>query len=400
MVILRHFILYFKRNIYFMISIITLSIAIVFAATMLFVNDISNPSSSTTLGSIYLGAYEEDQYESIINTEINMYLDEAVYEISYQNSIYDIDLSLFEFNNDLTMSALIDNQENSAYFSINETNLATLATQLELNFSSRVFSVIHMDELIEQIVSDMGNMISLKQYQLANYFIENTNLTSLNEATLKDINNLDVNQIFQVVDQIVIEPHSRYSVLDQLGSLDLTNEQLSIISTGILKVIVESHMNGFIFNNNPEYPLWSSVGYNVRVLKVNQFDFSFYNSFEHTYQINIEKVGVTSLRFTLIGVPFVDTYNVTIEDKADIPRDTIYYENELLDEFTPSVIIEDTETETTYLLLLEDGYDGNIYYINRQTTDVFGITTQTKIYEQQYNAKSRVYDRLIVDKEG
>ncbi len=400
MVILRHFILYFKRNIYFMISIITLFIAIVFAATMFFVNDISNPPSSTTLGSIYLGAYEKDQYEGIVNAEINSYLDDAVYQISYQNSIYNIDLSLFDFNFELTMSSIVDNQENHAYFSISETNLTDLASQLELNFSSRVSDVIQLDDLVEQITQDMGNMISLKQYQLADYFTTDSDLTSLNESVINQVNNLDVAKIIEIVEQITIEPHSRYSILEHLGALDLTNEQLSIISTGILKVIVKSHMNGFIFHTNPELPMWAATGYNVRVLKVNQYDFSFYNSFEYTYQIDIEQIGLTSLRFTLSGVPFVDVYDVIVEDKVVIPRDTIYYENEDLNEFTPDITIIDTALDTTYLLLLEAGYDGNIYYINRTVTDAFGTITQYKIYEEQYNAQPDIYDRFIIEKEG
>lgn len=385
-----------------MISIITLSLAIVFAMTMLFVNDISNPPSSTTLGSIYLGAYEEGQYEGIISNEVNAYLDEAVFEVSYQNSNYVIDLSLFEYNKALTMNSIVDNQENRAYFSINETNLIDLSAQLELNFSSRVFSAINVDELIEQIVSDMGYMISLKQYQLADYFMEDTNLTTLNTAIVTQINSLDASNIIELVDQIVIEPHSRYSILEQLGPLDLTNEQLSIISTGMLRTLVKSHMNGFIFNTNPAIPQWGLDGFNVRILKVNQYDFSFYNSFEYLYQIDInETSNDDELSFTLIGVPFVDVYGVDVQvDKVVIPRNTTYYENEDLDEFTDSVIIEDTATETTYLLLLEEGYDGSINYIYRTVTNVFGVTSQFKLYEEQYDAKPRIYDRLIVDKEG
>lgn len=400
MVILRHFILYFKRNIYFMISIITLFIAVVFAGTMFFVNDISNPPSSTTLGSIYLGAYEEDQYENVINNEINAYLSDAVYEISYQDSIYTIDLSLFEYDNNQTMASLIDNQENNAFFSISDSNRVTLEDELELIFSTHVFTVINRDDLIDQIIEDMGHMTSLKQYQLADFFIEDAYQSVLNQESINNIKSSDVSQIDLLVDQIILEPHSRYSVLDNLDTLDLTNEQLSIISTGLLKVLAKSHMNGFMFNTNPVVPVWASIGYNVRVLKVNQYDFSFFNSFDYTYYVNIESTTSISLTFTLIGVPFVDDYDVEIENKIVIPRSTIYYDNDLLDENTPNIIINETDTDTTYLLLIEDGYDGNIYYINRIVTDVFGTTTKYKLYEEQYDSEAREYDRFIVEKEG
>lgn len=397
MVILRHFILYFKRNIYFMISIITLFIAIVFAGTMFFVNDISNPPSSTVLGSIYLGAYEEDQYENVINNQINAFLNDVAYEISYQDSIYEIPLTLFDYDHDQTMASLNENKVNQAYFSITDENQLILEEQLELNFSNDVYLAINVEDLISQIKDDMGDMTSLKQYQLADYFIENTDQTDLNQESISNIDAEDVSQIDLLVDQIIINPNSRYSMLDNLGTLDLSNDQLSIISTGLLKVLAKSHMNGFMFNTNPVIPAWASIGYNVRILKVNQYDFSFFNSFDYTYYINIEQTSTTSLSFSLTGVPYVDTYNVEIEDKISIPRNTIYYDNDLLDENTPDVIITETDTEITYLLLIEDGHDGNIYYINRIVTDVFGTTTQYKLYEEQYDSQSRIYDQLIVE---
>jgi hypothetical protein len=383
-----------------MISIITLFIAVVFATTMFFVNDISNPPSSTTLGSIYLGAYEEEQYENVINNEIDAYLSDAVYEISYQDSMYTIDLSVFDYDNNQTMASLVDNQENKAFFSISDSNRAILEDEIELYFSSRVFSVINVEDLIDQIIDDMGHMTSLKQYQLADFFIENAYQSVLNQESLNNIKSSDVSNIDLLVDQIVLEPHSRYSILESLGTLNLTNDQLSIISTGLLKVLAKSNMNGFMFNTNPVVPIWASIGYNVRVLKVNQYDFSFFNSFEYTYYVNIEQTTSISLSFTLTGVPFVNDYDVEIENKIVIPRSTIYNDNDLLDENTPNIIINETDTETTYLLLIEDGYDGNIYYINRIVTDVFGTTTKYKLYEEQYNPEPRVYERFIVEKEG
>jgi hypothetical protein len=380
-----------------MISIITLFIAIVFAGTMFFVNDISNPPSSTVLGSIYLGAYEEDQYENVINNQINAFLNDVAYEISYQDSIYEIPLTLFDYDHDQTMASLNENKVNQAYFSITDENQLILEEQLELNFSNDVYLAINVEDLISQIKDDMGDMTSLKQYQLADYFIENTDQTDLNQETISNIDAEDVSQIDLLVDQIIINPNSRYSMLDNLGTLDLSNDQLSIISTGLLKVLAKSHMNGFMFNTNPVIPAWASIGYNVRILKVNQYDFSFFNSFDYTYYINIEQTSTTSLSFSLTGVPYVDTYNVEIEDKISIPRDTIYYDNDLLDENTPDVIITETDTEITYLLLIEDGHDGNIYYINRIVTDVFGTTTQYKLYEEQYDSQSRIYDQLIVE---
>ena len=92
-------------------------------------------------------------------------------------------------------------------------------------------------------------------------------MTSLNISSMTNINASDVEAIDNALDQIEILPKTRFSVLEILGPLHLTNEQYSVISTGMLNVLSKSHMNGFIFNTNPVTPLWATPGFNVRIFK-------------------------------------------------------------------------------------------------------------------------------------
>ncbi len=383
-----------------MISVITIILASAFAVTMIFVNDISNQPSKTTLGSVYLGNYEKEQYEGVITNEVNAFVNSAIYEISYQDYIYTLPMTFFNYESELTMNGLVENANNRAIFSMSDTNLAELRSDIELNFSTRVLNVADIDSLVKQIKSDLGQMISLKKYKLSTYFLDSTEMTSLNISSMTNINASDVEAIDNALDQIEILPKTRFSVLEILGPLHLTNEQYSVISTGMLNVLSKSHMNGFIFNTNPVMPLWATPGFNVRILKVNQFDFSFFNPFEHAYQITIEKTSLTSLTFELTGVPYVDIYDYKIEVKVEVPFDRVYIENDLLDETTIGIIIEETETEITYLLLQELGLAGNISYINRQITQINGQVTTYKLYEELHEAQPSVYQRHIVEKAG
>lgn len=383
-----------------MISVITIILASAFAVTMIFVNDISNQPSKTTLGSVYLGNYEKEQYEGVITNEVNAFVNSAIYEISYQDYIYTLPMTFFNYESELTMNGLVENANNRAIFSMSDTNLAELRSDIELNFSTRVLNVADIDSLVKQIKSDLGQMISLKKYKLSTYFLDSTEMTSLNISSMTNINASDVEAIDNALDQIEILPKTRFSVLEILGPLHLTNEQYSVISTGMLNVLSKSHMNGFIFNTNPVMPLWATPGFNVRILKVNQFDFSFFNPFEHAYQITIEKTSLTSLTFELTGVPYVDIYDYKIEVKVEVPFDRVYIENDLLDETTIGIIIEETETEITYLLLQELGLAGDISYINRQITQINGQVTTYKLYEELHEAQPSVYQRHIVEKAG
>ena len=48
-------------------------------------------------------------------------------------------------------------------------------------------------------------------------------------------------------------------------------------------------------------------------------------------------------------MPYVDIYDYKIEVKVEVPFDRVYIDNDLLDETTIGIIIEETDTEITYL---------------------------------------------------
>lgn len=395
-----NFISYFKRNIYFMVSIITVFVAAIFAITIFIVNDISDQPAQTTVGSIYLGGHEENQYDSVVTSEINTFMSIATYEIKYQNVSIDIPLNLFTFNKDKTLNLLIDDQKNQAIFELSDQNQILLEDALDLAFSVEVVDLLDLDQLMNQIKSDLGQMLTKKQYELDLYFVDQAFESQLNMEVMNTLDQIDVTNITNEVQTIEIAAKTQFSLLDSLGSLDLDNEQLSIIANGMLKVLLKSHMNGFTFETYAESPLWATNGFNVRILKVNDYDFTFYNPYDFGYKIEIAKLSDNSILLTLLGVPYVDTYDYEIELKTTIPVEIIYVNNDLLNETTSGVIITDTATETTYELLISTGTNGYIYDLIRTTTDLEGNTTSIKIYDILYLGDPTIYEQHIVEKDG
>lgn len=397
---MSNFISYFKRNIYFMISIITVFVASVFAITIFIVNDISDQPAQTTLGSIYLGGHEESQYDSIINSEINTFMNIATYEIKYQNVSFEMPLDFFTFDKDQTLNQLVDDQKNLVVFEMSSQHQDIFVDELANTFSNDVVNLLDLEKLNTQIISDLGQMLTKKQYQLDIYFLEEALDSELNVEIMHGLVLDDVTHITDLVQSIHIPAKSQFSLLDSLASLGLDNEQLSIIANGMLKVLLKSHMNGFTFETYPDSPTWAPNGFNVRILKVNGYDFAFYNPYDFTYSIEIEKVSDTSISFTLVGIPYVNVYDYMIELRTTILVETIYIANDLLDETTPGVIVIDTATETTYHLLSTTGTNGFIYDIIRTTTDQDGLTTNLKLYDILYPGEPTIYEEHIVEKDG
>ncbi len=398
---MKNFISYFKRNIYFMVSIITVIIASLFAITMFIVNDISNQPAQTTLGSIYLGGHESSQYSSVVTNEINMFVTQANYEIEYQDEIYVLPIDLYKFEKDETLNSLVDDQKNQVIFSMSDENKIILETELESIFSSKVINLLDMDKLNDQILTDLGQMLSRKQYHLDAYFIDLAYETELNKENISLIPLLeDTNKIAANVQSIEILPKSQFSLIETLGMMDLNNEQLSIIANGMLKVLMKSHMNGFTFETYPESPVWAPNGFNVRILKVNGYDFTFFNPYDFGYKIEIDKLTDSSLTFTLIGVPYVVSYDFTITLKTIIPSEQIYITKDAISDPLADVIIIETETETIYRALQTLGSDGKIVDVTRTSTNNEGITTSLKLYDVLYPDEPTIYEQYIVEKGG
>ncbi len=384
-----------------MISIITVFVAAVFAVTIFIVNDLSDQPAQTTLGSIYLGSYEPSQYQSVVTSEVNQFLNQATYEIKYQNEIYELPISYFTFLRDQTLNTILENKNNTLIFGITEPNLIQFMSDLEAAFSNDVVELIDIQTLNTKIVSDLGQMITKKEYHLELYFEEIALDHELNIEVIEDnalVNHID--QITNEVQVIEIAPKAQFSLLDAIGDLELNNEQLSIVANGMLKVLLKSHMNGFTFETNPTPQMWSPEGFNIRILKINGYDFTFYNGHNYMYKIEIEKLSDTALTFKLLGLPYVNTYDYIIETKTTVPFRTLYVYDETIDENTIGVMITETDTQTIYHLLDTPGIDGKIIDIIRVSTNNEGVVTQTKLYDMLYLDIPSIYKENIIEKDG
>ncbi len=139
---------------------------------------------------------------------------------------------------------------------------------------------------------------------------------------------------------------------------------------------------------------------NVRILKVNQFDFSFYNRLIDPYTVEINQVSNDTLSFTLKGYPYMTTYVSSIDESIVIPFSTHYIENLTIDETTPGVIITETDTEFIYEMIITPGQTGKVISYFKTITPLNGSSTTIKIYDEQYVASPEIREQNIVLKDG
>ena len=139
---------------------------------------------------------------------------------------------------------------------------------------------------------------------------------------------------------------------------------------------------------------------NVRILKTNDFDFSFYNPLDFNYTVNITKASDNSIMIELVGYPFSTEYSVSTVEETVLSYETLYYDNDLLGATTANVIITDTVDDTIYHLLDQTGSDGKILAYVKTTTETDLTVTSEIIYRETYNSTPEIYQENIVPKVG
>jgi hypothetical protein len=389
-----------KRNLYLVITLSALLSSLLFASIMFIVFQNQTRVDQTSVGFIYLGNKNTSEYADTLNLEVTVWKNSANYQVTFQEYAYRIDMSFFEFNLEETLNQIQRDRRNKAVFSISNENQDVLISEIALLLTSGDQSVILKEELIEDLLSDINELYSRKVYSLSAYVVSSYKETVIDQTTLTDILPIDVDQIMLYSSELIILQGKRFSLLNEIGTTPLSNTQMSIIASGLLGVSGQVNFNGFLFEQNLSLPVWADYGKNVRILRVNQFDLTFFNQSQQDFKLEIEKASDTSLTFKLIGYPTITTYSFDMEVKIDIPYQTIYLPLNTLDENTPGVIIIETDTETTYRLLHQTGVIGRVLFFNRTITIPGETPVKIRIYNEQYLPIDEIYYQHIVPKAG
>lgn len=389
-----------RYHLYVAAVVVVFLISLVFAAETLFVLNAGSRVDSTSVGSIYLGDHEDEALSEVLAQEIPLWKNEAHYRVRFQDQELEIDLSQFVFDADSTLAHLRRDQNNDAYFTLSDPDRNELHSDLDAVFTATIVDELQWDAFLEDLMNDLSDLRQTAHYDLEKYLGESLADHLLQSTTLVDLTESDIDQIISLASEISIEPLSRFSVLDRFGETDLTNEQLSIIASGIEAVTLPTSFTGFVFHSNPQLPIWGRVGANVRILQVTGYDFSFYNDLNYGFTVEIEKSSPTTLTFRLLGYPFVSDYEGTMVLQTTIPFETEYNWDGSLNAATPGVIIIDNVEDITYRLLVQAGVDGSIYYGIRTVTPPGGTPYQTRVFSEQYLPLNRIYSENVVSKGG
>lgn len=388
-----------KKNLYLIITSIVFGFSVIFSAVIFISLEVEGELNRTSVGFIYLGDKSPSQYNSILSLEVNRWANNANYTVYFQEYTYDIEMAYFTFDITKTLQLLRKNINNRAYFTLSTENQLLLEQDLRNQFTDLIIDEFDLESFVDDILRDLQVLFVKKEYQLETYLNEDISKTVIDVTQVTNVALDDVDYISEHIEEIIIPKNQRFSLLQTLSHLTLTNNQLSIIASGIQGVVDISSMSGFTYEQNRILPPWSTPGQNVRILQVNKYDFTFFNHLNYALSVSIEKIDDITLEFKLIGYPYVTNYQVVSVDLMVIPFATIIYQDsQIVDD--PNVEIIDSETETLYRLKIQDGIDGLVVFYYREVTQLNEDTYSYRIYDEQYLPTPEIYYEYLVIKEG
>lgn len=389
-----------RKNVYTVIVIILFILSIGFATATFHLLGVLEKSSETYVGTIAVSNYEENQYANIISGALLDWEENADYQISYQNIDLNVSLDYFEVDINSTVAQIQEDKINKVVFIISDANKTLFTEALSTKYSSNIINQIDVDALLDDIISNLETMSVLNNYYLEDYFNEGAENTVLSSYILINLDAGDVDAITNNITTFEIDKLSRFDLLDQTTDFTLTNNQLSILASGIQLVSMDSNLNAFIFEQNIELPSWGLEGGNVRILQTNHYNFSLFNNFNYSMTLTISKNDANSITFELIGYPFSCDYSTANINVTDIDFNTTFIANDTLDAATPGIIATENDEDYIYQLLIQAGVNGKILKFERTITYPDGTTDQIILYYEEYQAIPEIYQENIIAKDG
>ena len=386
-----------KNNLIFFLSLVAVGLAVLFVVSILQIDAFSDDVSATRVGHIRLGE-DEDAYASVLNTEIADFLDECTYTLSYQNQDLTLDAAHFHFQTDKTLAGLNKGEDNPAVFVIADEG--SLTDDIRLVYGPNVTQAIDHASLRSDILAALADLRHVVRFDLQSYMLEEHTDTLLGSALITGVDD-DLTQELSSAESITIPARSLFSWLDATEDTGLSNEALGLMATLLMEVAVDGHFTDMIFDHDPsDPPGWADGDPHVPIMRANGFDFTMFNPFRQTYTFTVETQGESQVLATLTGSPYVNAYTSRETVVSSIPYPTEYVADDSLNESTPGVITSETDTETIYRVLLQDGENGWVNGIVRTVTTPSGASTDHVVLTFIDPPNPQIYAENIVPKAG
>jgi len=320
----------------------------------------------TRLGSVYIGGLTEEDVVPLLDDRIDYWYndDTIVFELSYQDYVYQFDRDSILFDLELSTYNLKDGVTNELVAYYQTEDLEQIRTEiLALPFLQNVKENIDVNEIIDDVLTDASLMKSYSNKHLENYLLDQeSEIQELNSATFHVPEGVEIDHVIDAVNgsfdngQIVVDSKSLFDAIDHLGD-ELNDQELTMLSSAMLANILQTNfiINELHYEPDIDFTMYTIDNYpyfgrNTVINRIVNESFSFYNPNQFSFYFTVEKTDEFNGIVKLYGVPFEYDIQVSITI-TEIP-----------------FITESTNNVSA----LQIGHNGAVVEVQRVITDVYG----------------------------
>lgn len=327
---------------------------------------------NTEVGNVYIGGMIESDAKEVVENKISNWKEEATITLVYQGYEMELDKSKFELDLDKTFSKINDRQNNLEVTIVEENYLKNILNE---NESIIKFNDFNIGLLEQNLLTNISSLYKTIRVDIESY----VNIDTAKTNFLKEISlNYNDDNFDDYQSNIEIFGNKQFSFLTMIKEKEIsfTDEKLSVLSTGIYKLIIDTNFNNIQKYISLECPYYTTPGYEAMTSVEYNLDLSFYNPNGNSYFIMVNYDDINSqLKFRLYGAPFINS--ITHENDIEIlqPSDVYWYGTEY----------NNIELEENEEIIIEAGKLGYRHRIYRIINNQSKILLKEDIYMPTYN---------------
>ncbi|MGR3765220.1 VanW family protein [Rossellomorea sp. NS-SX7] len=267
--------------------------------------------------------------ETKLQEEIRVWKESHLLKVTYLGMEERIPSEVFQFDIDATIENASEGGESPLLLQVDEGLFRELLTSLGIDVDR-----IHIESLIDAVTKSASMLQEEeREFALEDYLNSPEEMQVLAENEIGDVElTPGLEEFLSSFTEFDIEPISTFSLLEFVEDQHisyLTDEELSLISTGLYKLLLHSDLDIVQRNQGRSLPEYAELGFEARVDRELHQDFRFANPNSQPYKLRFQMTG-DILSFVLEGPQLPYEVEISLENKQTI-------EPRVIKQYTPYV---------------------------------------------------------------
>lgn len=294
----------------------------------------------------YIGPYDvsnllEQDAAVTIQTGVQSWYDDAQIKIKLQDAVVPFPLEAIQFNTDETLTSAQDGVKNELQFDVTDESVGTFLNQ---QFSPMIFNDEQISSVTESIRVQLASGRKDHTIDISSaLFASSAGQVMITNITFNSIeSSVGIKNLMLALDGYVINPTTTFSLLEFIETVDVgtvTEQDLTTVASILYASILQTNFKVDERSIGPTVPTTVPIGFEASINRKLGVNFVFTNPNTTSFTVNMDGVG-NDLNASLSGLPFVYSYETTINNREEFSPKTIKQFSSFIDQNTIRVKTE------------------------------------------------------------